>query len=102
MKRDCHFKIEEELLQRLYKLAEDVGLPATRFIESAIREYIERQRGHERYTITGVNKITETRIPCTAQFKTLDAAQMSLDNIRKSKSFIMDYYKKLQIEKVTL
>lgn len=102
MKKDVHFKIDEGLLQRLEHLAHEVGLPATRFIETALREYLEEQRKKEAYRITGVNEITGVRMSVSAMYKTMDAAQAALDRIRKEKNYIQNYFRRLQVEKVTI
>lgn len=102
MKKDVHFKIDEGLVLAINQLSHDVQLPAARIIETAVREYIEMQKKSNEYRLTGVNNITGVRQSVSAKYKTKEAAQEALDNIRKHKTYIQDYYTKLQIEKVTL
>lgn len=102
MKKDVHFKIEEGLLMELDALSKEVGLPQVRFIETAVREYIEMQKKSNEYRLTGVNNLTGVRQSVSAKYKSKEAAQVALDNIRKHKTYIQDYYTRLQIEKVTI
>lgn len=102
MKKDVHFKIDEGLVLAINQLSLDVQLPAARIIETAVREYIEMQKKSNEYRLTGVNNITGVRQSVSAKYKTKEAAQEALDNIRKHKTYIQDYYTRLQIEKVTI
>lgn len=102
MKKDVHFKIDEGLLYELDLLSKEEGLPQVRFIETAVREYIEMQKKSNEYRLTGVNNITGVRQSVSAKYKSKDEAQEALDNIRKHKTHIQDYYTMLQIEKVTI
>mgnify|MGYP003402738801 CR=1 FL=1 len=102
MKKDVHFKIDDSLIYRLDNLSKDIGLPVTRLIETAIREYITTQRTTNYYRITGINQITGERVMVSARYKDIDVARAALDNFRRNKREIADYYTKLQLEKVTL
>lgn len=102
MKKDVHFKIDEGLVLAINQLSHDVQLPATRIIETAVREYIEMQKKSNEYRLTGVNNITGVRQSVSAKYKSKEAAQEALDIIRKRKTHIQDYYTRLQIEKVTI
>ena len=102
MKKDVHFKIEESLIHRLDALSKDIGLPVTRLIETAIREYITTQRNTNYYRITGINQITGERVYVSARYNDVDNARAALDNYRRHIKKIADYYTKLQLEKVTL
>lgn len=102
MKKDVHFKIDQGLLMELDALSKEEGLPQARFIETAVREYIEMQKKSNEYRLTGVNNITGVRQSVSAKYKSKEVAQAALDNIRKHKTFIQDYYTRLQIEKVTI
>lgn len=102
MKIDVHFKIDESLIYRLDQLSKDIGLPITRFIETAIREYIQTQRTSNFYRITGINQITGNRCMVSPRYKDIDVARAALDNFRRNKNVIADYYTNLQLEKVTL
>ena len=102
MKKDVHFKIEESLIHRLDALSKDIGLPVTRLIETAIREYITTQRNTNYYRITGINQITGERVYVSARYNDVDNARAALDNYRRHIKKIADYYTKLQLEKVTI
>ena len=102
MKKDVHFKIEESLVMGINRLAKDLELPTARIVETAIREYLEMQKKSDNYRITGVNQITGVRHSVSAMYKGRAAADAALLNIRKHKSYINDYYSRLQIEKVTI
>lgn len=102
MKKDVHFKIDEGLVLAINQLSHDVQLPAARIIETAVREYIEIQKKSNKYRLTGVNNITGVRQSVSAKFNSKEEAQAILDDIRKHKTYIQDYYTRLQIEKVTI
>lgn len=102
MKKDVHFKIDESLINRLELLSKDIGLPVTRLIETAIREYITTQRTTNYYRITGINQITGERVIASARYNDIDEARAKLKKFRLNKKLISDYYTKLQLEKVTL
>lgn len=102
MKKDVHFKIEESFIHRLDLLSKDIGLPVTRLIETAIREYITTQRTTNYYRITGINQITGERVIASARYNDINEARAKLEKLRLNKKIIADYYTKLQLEKVTL
>lgn len=102
MKKDVHFKIDEGLVLAIKRLSYDIQLPVARIIETAVREYIEMQKKSNDYRLTGVNNITGVRQSVSAKYKSKEAAQAILDDIRKHKTYIQDYYTRLQIEKVTI
>lgn len=102
MKKDVHFKIDEGLLLELDAMSSNEGLPAVRFIETALREFLDQAKNARKYRITAVNNITGIRHAISAAYKTRDDADHVLQRMRKLKDGIPQYYSRLQIERCTL
>lgn len=102
MKKDVHLKLEEGQILELKALAEAEGFPFVRFIETAVREYLEHIGANRYYRVTGVNEITGQRKSITARCRTQSQALTLLDQLRDGKNGWNTIYKRCQIERVTL
>lgn len=102
MKKDVHFKLDEGQILELKALAETEGLPFVRFIETAVREYLEHIGAHRYYRVTAVSEVTGQRMAVTARTKTKDDAVNLLNNLRNPKLGWTENWKRPQIERVTL
>lgn len=102
MKQDLHIKIEESYIHQLQELAKEEGLPFTRFIETAIREYLQHVGPKAKYRITAFNDITGQREVLSPVYLRGDNIISKMDEYRKLYQKIFDTHKRLQVERVTL
>lgn len=102
MKRDIHLKLDEGQILELQALSKKEGLPFVRFIETAVREYLEQVKLGKRYRISAVNDISGIRETISGMVKSKDEAIKLLDITRNPKHGFTLVYKHPQIERVTL
>lgn len=102
MKQDLHIKIEESYILQLQELAREEGLPFTRFIETAIREYLQHVGPKAKYRITAFNDITGQREAISPVYLRGDNIITKMGEYRELYQKIYDTHKRLQVERVTL
>lgn len=102
MKQDLHIKIEESYILQLKELEQEDGLPFTRYIETAIREYLQHVGPKAKYRITAFNDTTGKRDVISPLFLRGDNIIDKMEQYRELYQKIYDTHKRLQVERVTL
>lgn len=102
MKQDLHIKIEESYIHQLQELAKEEGLPFTRFIETAIREYLQHLGPKAKYRITAYNDVTGQREAISPVYLRGENILAKQQQYRELYQKIYDTHKRLQVERVTL
>lgn len=102
MKKDVHLKLEEGQILELKALAEAEGLPFVRFIETAIREYLQHVGAKRRYRITAVNETTGIREAISPIYLSGENIIDKQEQYRELYQKIYNTHKRLQVERVTL
>lgn len=102
MKADLHIKIEQSYITQLQDLAKEEGLPFTRFIETAIREYLQHVGPKAKYRITAFNDVTGQREAISPIYLRGDNILEKAEQYRELYQKIYDTHKRLQVERVTL
>lgn len=102
MKKDLHIKIEESYIHQLQELSKEEGLPFTRFIETAIREYLQHVGPKAKYRITAYNDVTGQREAISPVYLRGENISAKQEQYRELYQKIYDTHKRLQVERVTL
>lgn len=102
MKVDLHIKIEQSYILQLQELSKEEGLPFTRFIETAIREYLEHVGPKAKYRITAFNDTTGKREAISPIYLRGENILEKQQQYRELYQKIYDTHKRLQVERVTL
>lgn len=102
MKIDLHIKVEQSYIMQLQQLAKEEGLPFTRFIETAIREYLQHVGPKAKYRITAFNDVTGKREAISPIYLRGENIVEKQKQYRQLYQKIYETHKRLQVERVTL